>query len=76
MRWADVQRNIAPLKDLGAEGIRIQVTLYLAAVLMTCKDREAGRLLDMLDAFAEPANPTDKLAPVMRAFGRFVDLGV
>ncbi len=75
LRWTDVQKNLEPLKDLGAEGIRIQVSLYLAAVLMSCKEREAGRLLDMLDAFSEPANPTDKLAPVLRAFGRFVDLG-
>jgi hypothetical protein len=71
-----VQSNLRPIADQGAEGIRIQVTLYLAAVLMGAKDdRGVGRMLDMLDAFSRPCNPTDKLAPLFLAFGRFVDLG-
>lgn len=75
LRWSDVQRNLAELKEQGSEGVRIQVTLYLAAVLMSAKGGEAGRLLDMLSAFSKPCNPTDGLAPIMLALGEFVDLG-
>jgi DNA polymerase-3 subunit gamma/tau len=75
LTWPDVQKNLKPLTDLGAEGIRIQVTLYLSAVLMgNVKAKETGRLLDMLDAFSRPCNQTDKLAPILLAFGRFVDI--
>lgn len=73
LRWVDVQNNLKPLADLGAEGIRIQVTLYLAACLMGAKsDRDVPALLDMLAAFSKPANQTDKLAPILLAFGEFV----
>ena len=76
LRWADVQKNLKPLADLGAEGIRIQVTLYLGACLMGAKgDRDVDRLLRMAFAFSKPCNPTDKLVPILLAFGEFVDLG-
>lgn len=75
LRWNDVVRLLEPLKDLGAEGIRIQVTLYLAAVLMGNGKNNIGLLLDMLEAFSKPCNQTDKLAPILLAFGRFVDFG-
>lgn len=77
LTWKDVQTNLKPLAELGAEGIRIQVTLYLAAVLMNAKDysgKNVGRLLDMLDAFSTPCNPTDKLAPLLLAFGKFANI--
>lgn len=70
LKWTDVQRLLEPIADQGAEGIRIQVTLYLAKALMG-KHRNTGLLLDMLDAFSRPCNPTDKLAPLLLAFGRF-----
>lgn len=76
LRWADVQSNLKPLAELGNEGIRIQVSLYLAACLMGAKgDRDVPRLLDMLAAFSKPCNPTDKLAPILLAFGDFADFG-
>lgn len=75
LRWGDLTTLLKPLEDFGAEGIRINVTNYLRVVLMGAKEREAPRLLDMLDAFSEPCNQTDKLAPILRAFGRFVDFG-
>lgn len=76
LRWDDVQRNLKPISDQGAEGIRIQVTLYLAACLMGAKgDRDVPRLLDMLAAFSKPCTQTDKLAPIFLAFGEFVDFG-
>lgn len=76
LSWQSVQNNLKPLLDLGAEGIRIQVTLYLAACLMGAKgDRDVPRLLDMLNAFSKPCNQTDKLAPILLAFGEFVNFG-
>lgn len=74
MRWQDVQTGLKPLADVGAEGIRIQVSLYLAAVLMGKDCRNPAYLLNMLAAFSQPCNPADKLAPILLAFGRFADL--
>lgn len=76
MRWPDVVSALTPLKEQGAEAIRIQVVNYVAAVLMgNVKEKDVGFLLDVLDAFSIPYNPTDKLAPVLLSFGRFVDFG-
>lgn len=71
--WADVTASLKPLADLGAEGIRIQVTLYITAVLMNASSRDADHLLRVLHAFSKPCNPTDKLAPILLAFGEFID---
>lgn len=75
LSWKEVQRNLKPIENLGAESIRILVTLYIAKVLMGASERDAGRLLDILQAFSKPCNQTDKLAPILLAFGEFADFG-
>lgn len=73
MRWGDVQRLLGAMKDPNAEGLRIVITAYFSKVLMSCKAKEAGRLLDILNAFSAPCNPNDKLAPILLSLGRFTD---
>lgn len=76
LTWPGVVAALKAMTEQSAEGIRIQVTLYLAAVLMgKIKGNEVDRLMRMLLAFSRPCNPTDKLAPIMLAFGEFIDLG-
>jgi DNA polymerase III subunit gamma/tau len=55
------------------ETIRIVVSAYLSKCLMGARDdRDAEDLLDMLREFAQPFDPTTKLAPVLLAFGRLI----
>ncbi len=73
MTWPDVVKALEAVGEQPAESIRITVSCYVAACLMkTRSDKETERLLRVLEAFSRPCNPTDKLAPVMIAFGRFV----
>lgn len=59
--------------DEPPETVRIIVTAYLSAVAMGARgDRDAQRILDILEAFSKPCNPTDKWAPVLLAFGRYM----
>lgn len=74
MQWRDVQALLAAMKEPNAEALRIVITAYFTKVLMTCKQREAGRMLDVLDAFSQPCNPSDKLAPILLSLSRFSDV--
>lgn len=74
--WPEVQKLLKPIDEkgsLGPEGIRIQVTNYVAKALINEKGRRAGYLLNILAAFSKPCNPTDKMAPVMLAFADVCD---
>lgn len=73
-RWPDMQRLLLAMKDPNAEGLRIVITAYFTKVLLTCKPKEAGRMLDILDAFSQPCNPSDKLAPILLSLSRFSDV--
>ena len=73
LTWEKVQFNLKALGDVPAESIRIVISCYLAACLMGSKSgRDQVRLLDMLECFNKPCNPSDKLAPLLIAFGRLV----
>lgn len=75
LRWDDVVRRLAPLKDLSNEGIRLQICAYLSAVLIGGA-RSPEAVLDMLAAFSQPCvTPNEKLAPILLAFGRFAQFG-
>lgn len=70
LTWAKLQQTLAALPDQNPESIRIVVANYLAACLMRAKgEREVPKLLDALACFSKPFNQTDKLAPVLLAFG-------
>jgi DNA polymerase-3 subunit gamma/tau len=73
LTWPKVQASLKALKETPAESIRIVITNYLAGCVMNAKtDKEAVRLLNMLEAFSTPCNSTDKLAPIIIALGKFV----
>lgn len=70
LTWAKLQSTLTALPDQNPESIRIVVANYLSACLIKAKnDREVPRLLDILYEFSRPFNTSDKLAPVLLAFG-------
>lgn len=59
--------------DMPAESIRIIVSCYLASCLMGARgDKQVIRLLNMAECFAKPCTATDKLAPLLIMFGRYI----
>lgn len=70
------QKMVAVVKGLDepAETIRIVIANYLAGCLMNPRggDKEITRILDMLEVFSKPFNASDKLAPLLVAFGRVI----
>jgi len=71
--WAEVTRLLKALSDIPAETIRILIVNYLNVVLMGAKkDSEITRLLDILECFSKPCNPSDKTAPLLISFGRLL----
>jgi DNA polymerase III gamma/tau subunit len=73
LTWPKLCTTLKALGDTPAESIRIVVVNYLNACLLGARsDRDAVRLLDILECFSKPANPSDKLAPLLLAFGRYI----
>lgn len=73
LTWPKVCTTLKELGDIPAETIRIIVVNYLNACVMGAKgDKDAMRLLDMLACFLKPGNPSDKMAPLLVAFGLYV----
>ncbi len=59
--------------DEQPESIRIIIVNYLNACAMGARgDKEAMFILDILACFTKPCNPSDKLAPILLAFGQFI----
>lgn len=71
--WPRLTSTLKEMKDTPAESIRIIIVNYLNACALGAKsDRDAMRVLDMLECFLKPGNSSDKLAPLLVAFGRFI----
>lgn len=69
-RWTDVTDVLKAMGEMSPESIRIVVVNYLNSCLMGAKtDDQALRLLDILAQFSKPMNPSDKMGPVLLAFG-------
>lgn len=69
--WAKAMEIVSRLKDEQPEGVRIVVCNYVAAILKNSKsDKDAGRLLAILDAFEGTYNQSEKLAPLLLSIGR------
>ncbi len=74
--WADAMKLVKALEGIEPEGIRIQVSNYLAAVAMNAKDgNRAVGVLMKLEAFATPFNQSDKQAPLLVAIGAAMRVG-
>lgn len=73
LTWTKLTATLKELSDTPAESIRIIIVNYLNACLLGAKgERDAVRLLELLECFLKPGNPSDKMAPLLVAFGRYV----
>lgn len=73
LNWSKLTATLKLMGEMPAESIRVVIVNYLNACLMGSRsDRETPRLLDMLETFLVPYNPTDKLGPILVAFGRYI----
>ena len=69
LSWDEVTATLKGLETMTAESIRIVIVNYLAACLMKARGREVPRMLDIYACFAKPFPTTDKLGPLLLAFG-------
>ena len=68
--WAEAMRLIKAIGDVEAEGLRIVIVNYLAAVAMGAKkDDRAAEALAMMSAFCKTYNPSDKMGPLLLSIG-------
>lgn len=73
LTWEAVVKVLRSMRDENPESIRIVIVNYLTSVLLSEKPpRDLDRILDMTAAFSRPMNPSDKLAPILLAFGDFL----
>jgi len=74
LNWAKVSKLVGAVKDENPEGVRLVVTNYVATTLVGLKDndRRATYLLNVLEAFSKPYNPSEKLGPLLRSIGQVV----
>lgn len=71
--WGTLQKTLKALTESNPEAIRIIIVNYLNSCLMGAKsERDVPRLLDILYSFSKPCNPTDKMAPILLAFGEYI----
>lgn len=69
--WASAMEIVGNLKEENPESVRIVLCNYVAAVLKKSKsNKDAGRLLAILEAFEGYYNPSEKLAPLLLSLGR------
>jgi DNA polymerase-3 subunit gamma/tau len=73
LNWAKAMKLLEPLREQSAESIRLVMLAYLSTVAMGSKtDAQAGRALEMMDAFSEYCNPSEGFAPLLLAIGRVI----
>jgi len=69
--WAKAMEIVSRLKEENPESVRIIMCNYVAAVLKGAKsDKDAARLLAILEAFEGYYNPSEKMAPLLLSLGR------
>lgn len=71
--WRQLTSTLKAMPEMPAESIRIVIVNYLAACAMGAKsEKEATRIVDMLHEFSRPFPTSDKLAPLLLAFGNLI----
>lgn len=74
--WAEGMRLLGGMKELEAESIRIIICNYFASAIMgTKKDKDAARLMSILDCFSGSYHPAEKFAPLLLSIGAALNLG-
>lgn len=73
LEWRKIVSTLEAIPDVSPESVRIVVVNYVAKCLMGVKsERDVPGLLDILNEFSKPFNPSDKLAPLLLAFGNLL----
>lgn len=73
--WKTAQRILNGLKGMEAESIRIVVANYLAAVILGSKsEKDAIRVLTILENFENSFYAPDKMAPLILAVARSIGM--
>lgn len=73
--WAEASRHLKALEFADPETTRILIANYVAVVLLNTKgDKDARRLMALLECFDSPFNQSDKMAPLLLAVGRAIGL--
>lgn len=71
--WPNVQQIMEGIADINPETIRLTVLNYTAGAIAKEKgEKNAVRLLALLQAFSVPCNPTERMAPIYLAIGSFI----
>lgn len=73
LTWERAVSTLNAIPDMNPESVRIVVVNYLAKCLLSANsERDVVRLLDMLQSFSKPFNPSDKSAPLLLALGNII----
>lgn len=73
--WAEAMKLVKGLEGTEAESIRIVVLAYMTTVLMGIKnDKEAVRVLGLVECFSAPYQTSDRFAPLMMSIGMAMGL--
>lgn len=69
--WMKAMAIVEKLKTENPESVRIVVSNYVASATKNSKsDKDACRFLSILEAFSQPYNSSDKIAPLLLSIGR------
>lgn len=69
--WPKAMAIVSKLQDENPEGVRIVVANYMASVLKGMKsDKDAPRVLNILDAFASSYQTQDGMSPLILSIGK------
>lgn len=69
--WGRLMKLTRELSEENPEGVRIQVAYYFTRVILDAKSRDdAGRAMEILDAFSEPYPLTTSCYPLLLSLGR------
>lgn len=70
-KWSELQRIISKLGEVNPESVRHIVRAYGTKIVLGAqKESVAGAALEVLDAFSEPFNSHDGLAPLLIVCGK------
>lgn len=69
--WQKAMAIVGKLENDNAESVRIQVVNYMGAAAMKSKNpKEATFFLNVMEAFSESYNPSERLAPLLQSIGQ------
>jgi replication-associated recombination protein RarA len=71
--WSAARKLVEELSDTSPETIRLTVVNYTATALMGSDDlKNVQRYLAVLNAFSQPCNPSERMAPILLSIGSLI----